>query len=100
METKCKHYFCQTCALDRYAKNSTCAACGKQTFGMVHDVACDSFVVYSCVWYDCICEGVFNVATKLCELIEKRRKREADAALAAARAADGEESDPDMPSEE
>eukprot|EP00039_Didymoeca_costata_P009988 m.133281 g.133281 ORF g.133281 m.133281 type:complete len:317 (+) comp14669_c0_seq3:112-1062(+) len=33
--TKCKHYFCEKCALDRYKNKSTkCAACGAQTSGM------------------------------------------------------------------
>jgi len=33
--TKCKHYFCEKCALNRYKNKSTkCAACGAQTNGM------------------------------------------------------------------
>lgn len=32
--TKCGHYFCETCALKRYTKNSKCFACGKRTDGL------------------------------------------------------------------
>ena len=31
--TSCKHYFCERCALQRYAKTSRCAVCGKETQG-------------------------------------------------------------------
>ena len=49
--TKCGHYFCESCALQRYKKNPSCAACGAGT------------------------GGVFNVAKKLTRLLEKKRER-------------------------
>jgi RING finger protein 113A len=49
--TKCGHYFCESCALQRYRKNPTCAACGAGT------------------------GGVFNVAKKLSTLLDKKRER-------------------------
>jgi RING finger protein 113A len=48
--TKCGHYFCESCALQRYRKNPSCAACGAGT------------------------GGVFNVAKKLNRLLDKRRR--------------------------
>lgn len=50
--TKCGHYFCEACALQRYRKDPSCAACGSGT------------------------GGVFNVAKKLNRLLEKKRDRE------------------------
>ena len=32
--TKCKHYFCEACAVKRYRKNKRCFVCGNQTNGM------------------------------------------------------------------
>ena len=32
--TRCKHYFCEKCALDHYRKSQRCFECGKQTMGM------------------------------------------------------------------
>ena len=32
--TKCKHYFCERCALDHYKKSQRCALCNVQTGGM------------------------------------------------------------------
>ncbi|XP_052873672.1 E3 ubiquitin-protein ligase RNF113A-like [Anopheles cruzii] len=32
--TKCKHYFCERCALTQYKKSSRCAICGVQTNGV------------------------------------------------------------------
>jgi len=32
--TKCKHYFCEKCALDQYRKSQRCYACGAQTGGV------------------------------------------------------------------
>ena len=32
--TKCKHYFCEKCALDHYRKSQRCNACGAQTGGV------------------------------------------------------------------
>ena len=31
---RCKHYFCETCALSHYKKSQRCFVCGKQTFGV------------------------------------------------------------------
>ncbi len=32
--TKCKHYFCEKCALDHFKKSSRCYVCGNQTMGV------------------------------------------------------------------
>lgn len=50
--TKCGHYFCEACALNRYRKDPSCAACGTGT------------------------GGVFNVAKKLNRLLDRKRERE------------------------
>ncbi|OCK74552.1 hypothetical protein K432DRAFT_386743 [Lepidopterella palustris CBS 459.81] len=50
--TKCGHYFCEACALKRYRKDPTCAACGAGT------------------------AGVFNGAKNLKKILEKKRARE------------------------
>ncbi|OCK99947.1 uncharacterized protein K441DRAFT_652239 [Cenococcum geophilum 1.58] len=50
--TKCSHYFCESCALKRYRKDPSCAACGAST------------------------GGVFNGAKNLQKLLEKKRERE------------------------
>lgn len=49
--TKCGHYFCEACALKRYRKDPSCAACGAST------------------------GGVFNTAKKLNQLLERKRER-------------------------
>ena len=49
--TKCGHYFCEACALQRYRKSPSCAACGAGT------------------------GGVFNGAKQLKKLLEKKRER-------------------------
>ncbi|KAM3565243.1 hypothetical protein MY1884_000316 [Beauveria asiatica] len=49
--TRCGHYFCEPCALQRYRKDPACAACGAGT------------------------NGVFNSAKKLKKLLEKKRER-------------------------
>jgi RING finger protein 113A len=51
--TKCGHYFCESCALKRYRKDPSCAACGAGT------------------------SGVFNVAKGLKKLLDKKRERAA-----------------------
>jgi RING finger protein 113A len=51
--TRCGHYFCESCALKRYTRDPTCAACGAST------------------------NGVFNSASKLQKLLERKRKRAA-----------------------
>ena len=50
--TNCSHYFCENCAIQRYRKNPTCAACGSST------------------------GGVFNGARNLRKLLEKKKQRE------------------------
>ncbi|OKL57426.1 Pre-mRNA-splicing factor cwc24 [Talaromyces atroroseus] len=68
--TKCGHYFCESCALQRYRKNPSCAACGAGT------------------------GGVFNVAKKLNHLLEKKReraKRRREQAIENGEEVDGEE---------
>jgi len=32
--TKCKHYFCEKCALQHYKKTKRCFVCSEQTFGV------------------------------------------------------------------
>lgn len=49
--TRCGHYFCESCALKRYARDPACAACGAST------------------------NGVFNSASKLKKLLEQKRER-------------------------
>lgn len=72
--TKCGHYFCEKCALQRYRKNPSCAACGAGT------------------------SGVFNMAKGLKKLLDKKRER---ARRRRERAiADGEEVDSDDEEEE
>jgi RING finger protein 113A len=51
--TRCGHYFCERCALQRYRKNPSCAACGAGT------------------------NGVFNGAKKLQKLLDRKKEREA-----------------------
>ncbi|KAH7018209.1 pre-mRNA splicing factor cwc24 [Microdochium trichocladiopsis] len=50
--TRCGHYFCLPCALQRYRKDPSCAACGAGT------------------------SGVFNTAKTLNKLLDKKRQRE------------------------
>ena len=49
--TKCGHYFCEACALQRYRKNPSCAACGAGT------------------------SGVFNGAKSLRKILDRKRER-------------------------
>ncbi|KAI1372457.1 hypothetical protein F4677DRAFT_432346 [Hypoxylon crocopeplum] len=51
--TRCQHYFCLPCALRRYRKDPSCAACGAGT------------------------GGVFNTAKTLNKLLEKKKDRQA-----------------------
>jgi RING finger protein 113A len=51
--TRCGHYFCESCALKRYRKDPSCAACGAAT------------------------NGVFNSASRLNKLLDKRKERAA-----------------------
>lgn len=64
--TKCGHYFCEACALKRYRKDPTCAACNAKT------------------------QGVFNGAKNLQKLLDKKQKWE-DKKKAEAEAAAKEE---------
>ncbi|KAI1814985.1 hypothetical protein GGS20DRAFT_545518 [Poronia punctata] len=50
--TRCGHYFCLPCALQRYRKDPSCAACGSGT------------------------NGVFNNAKTLKKLLDKKRERQ------------------------
>ena len=50
--TKCGHYFCEACALQRYRKNPSCAACGAGT------------------------GGVFNGAKNLRKILDRKKRRE------------------------
>lgn len=49
--TRCGHYFCEPCALKRYRKDPSCAACGVGT------------------------NGVFNSAKRLKKLLQKKKER-------------------------
>ncbi|KAI1872191.1 uncharacterized protein JN550_003910 [Neoarthrinium moseri] len=51
IRTRCDHYFCEPCALQRYRKDPSCAACGAGT------------------------NGVFNNAKTLNKLLEKKKAR-------------------------
>ncbi|RAL10150.1 U2-type spliceosomal complex subunit CWC24 [Aspergillus homomorphus CBS 101889] len=51
--TKCGHYFCEACALKRYRKDPSCAACGAAT------------------------NGVFNSSKKLKRLLERKAEKQA-----------------------
>ncbi|KAL8325295.1 hypothetical protein RB597_008520 [Gaeumannomyces tritici] len=51
--TRCGHYFCEPCALKRYRKDPTCAACGSGT------------------------NGVFNNAKRLQKLLDRKWERAA-----------------------
>ncbi|KLU90693.1 hypothetical protein MAPG_10545 [Magnaporthiopsis poae ATCC 64411] len=51
--TRCGHYFCEACALKRYRRDPTCAACGSGT------------------------NGVFNHAKRLQKLLDRKRERAA-----------------------
>ncbi|ODM15462.1 Pre-mRNA-splicing factor cwc24 [Aspergillus cristatus] len=70
--TKCGHYFCESCALQRYRKSPSCAACGAGT------------------------GGVFNTAKKLSQLLDKKRERarkRREQAIAAGEEVSSEEED-------
>lgn len=49
--TRCHHYFCESCALGRYRKDPSCAACGAGT------------------------NGLFSSAKDLKKLLQKKRER-------------------------
>ncbi|KAK9873815.1 hypothetical protein WA026_002173 [Henosepilachna vigintioctopunctata] len=52
--TKCKHYFCEKCALTRYKKSTRCFACNTQT------------------------NGIFNTATKLIQRLNQKQDKNVD----------------------
>lgn len=52
LTTKCGHYFCESCAMKRYKRDPTCAACGENT------------------------GGTFKVAKNLQKLLDKKKKYE------------------------
>eukprot|EP00770_Monocercomonoides_exilis_P012987 MONOS_12931.1-p1 / transcript=MONOS_12931.1 / gene=MONOS_12931 / organism=Monocercomonoides_exilis_PA203 / gene_product=Zinc finger CCCH domain-containing protein / transcript_product=Zinc finger CCCH domain-containing protein / location=Mono_scaffold00754:26626-27962(-) / protein_length=296 / sequence_SO=supercontig / SO=protein_coding / is_pseudo=false len=49
--TNCKHYFCEACALQHYAKDGRCAACGKPTHG-IFNAALELMTEKSQKWLD------------------------------------------------
>ncbi|KAH8648513.1 hypothetical protein BX600DRAFT_475367 [Xylariales sp. PMI_506] len=51
IKTRCNHYFCEPCALQRFRKDPSCAACGAGT------------------------GGVFNTAKTLNKLLERKKER-------------------------
>lgn len=72
--TRCGHYFCEPCALKRYRKDPTCAACGSGT------------------------NGVFNGAKRLQKLLDKKRARAArkrQEAIEAGQQVSDEDEDPE-----
>ena len=52
--TKCQHYFCEKCALERYKKTARCFVCNAQT------------------------SGIFNPATKLQQRLKMVDERNSD----------------------
>ena len=51
MVTKCRHYFCERCALEHYKKSTRCFVCGVQT------------------------NGVFNIAKELVKRLKEAEER-------------------------
>lgn len=54
MVTKCKHYFCESCALSHYRKSTKCYVCGEPT------------------------SGIFNPAKEIIKLLENAEKNKND----------------------
>lgn len=69
--TKCKHYFCQECALRRHQVDRTCAACGNPT------------------------QGVFNAATEILDEVKRRKRGEKPSRRHQRKSASGRE--PELP---
>ncbi|KAG0349049.1 hypothetical protein BG004_002249 [Podila humilis] len=70
--TKCNHYFCEKCALKRYAKTPKCAACQTPTGGLFNAVSKDFMT---------------KVAERKAKIEDAARRRAEDDAAAAAGAA-------------
>ena len=66
IKTKCGHYFCEPCALKRFKKDQSCAACGAAT------------------------GGVFNMARNLERLLDRKKKMEEAKTAEKEKADDGE----------
>ena len=60
--TKCGHYFCEACALQRYRKNPSCAACGAGTGGVFNGA-----------------KGLRKILERKTERARKRRERALEA---------------------
>ncbi|CZR63824.1 related to N.crassa uvs2 protein [Phialocephala subalpina] len=73
--TKCGHYFCESCALKRYRKDPSCAACGAGT------------------------GGVFNVAKGLKKLLDRKREKAAKRRQKAIEAGEEPSEDDDVEAE-
>jgi RING finger protein 113A len=72
--TRCKHYFCEQCALDHYRRSPKCFVCGEKT------------------------GGIFTMAKDLLRKLEERRKRaETEAPAPAADDAGAETATPATP---
>ncbi|GBF99505.1 hypothetical protein Rsub_12283 [Raphidocelis subcapitata] len=56
--TKCRHFFCESCALKRNAKTGKCATCEQQT------------------------QGIFNLATEILKKVKRDKEKEAKKAAA------------------
>ncbi len=52
MVTKCKHYYCEQCALQHNAKSSKCFVCGQST------------------------GGIFNVAQDIMRRVKRKKAKE------------------------
>ncbi|KAF9105217.1 hypothetical protein BGX27_009724 [Mortierella sp. AM989] len=70
--TKCNHYFCEKCALQRYRKSPKCAACQAPTGGLFNSVSKDFLK---------------KVAERKAKIEDSARRRAEDDAAAAAAAA-------------
>ena len=67
--TKCKHYFCEKCALAHYRKTKRCFVCSEQTF------------------------GVFNPAKEIIKKMKEQKEKALGVEQEVERANDGSDSD-------
>ncbi|KAI9758743.1 MAG: hypothetical protein M4579_002846 [Chaenotheca gracillima] len=67
IQTKCGHYFCEACALKRYRKDPSCAACGAST------------------------NGVFNTAKNLRKILDRKKAAQDKEEEEAGSAEDGDD---------